>query len=186
MIAVGAGGTEACAVIAGGGVSCWGGQGQDPPTKITGVTGATSIGVGSLHKCALAGGTVLCWGDNLYAELGNNSADGVTPTAPTGLPTTVTQLAVGGMHSCALAGGQVWCWGNNTYGELGRDPNTVTRGLPAVVPGLSGVTSIAAGDNHTCAIVPNNGLKCWGGNGVGQLGNGTKDSGPTPVDVTWP
>ena len=135
----------------------------------------------------LAGGTVLCMGDNLYGELGNNSANGSDPAAPTGLPTNVTQLAVGGMHSCALANtNEIWCWGNNPYGELGRDPIAVSRGLPAKVPGLPPVVGIAAGDNHTCALLASNLLMCWGSNGAGQLGNGTKDSGPTPVAVTWP
>ncbi len=182
---VGAGNNEACAVVAGGGVTCWGGS-NNPPTPVAGITGASKIAVAPLFKCALAGGTVLCWGDNFYAELGNNSSDWVTPKPPTGLPTDVTQLAIGGTHGCALSSGEIWCWGNNPYGELGRDPVSVSKALPAKVPGVTGVIGIAAGDNHTCALLGNNTLKCWGSNGVGQLGNGTKDSGPTPVTVTWP
>jgi alpha-tubulin suppressor-like RCC1 family protein len=182
---IGANGVEACAVVASGGVSCWG-NGNPTPTGVANLANAVEVVVGSLHKCALTSDKgVFCWGDNLYGELGVNGALGGDPVNPTGLPTNVTALSVGGMHTCAIAGSDVWCWGANTSGELGRDL-AVTRGLPAVVSGMTGALAVAAGENHTCVLLPQDKLKCWGNNDEGQLGNDTTNGGPTPVDVKWP
>ena len=114
---------------------------------------------------------------------------------PSGAPTAANQLggvsmvAAGGDHTCALlATGGVECWGDNHYGELG-DGSTADRSNPVAVSGLSsGVAAIAAGSNHTCALLDTGAVKCWGYNRYGQLGNGTATgadaANPTPVDVS--
>lgn len=101
----------------------------------------------------------------------------------------ITAIAAGGNHTCALnnAGG-VLCWGQNQRGQLG-DGTTLDRGDPTAVVGLSsGVAAIAAGDSHSCAVLDTGGVKCWGSNRYGQLGNpqNLRDPGgnPTPLDVT--
>ena len=194
MIAVSAGGQHTCALTSAGGVECWGsnvggelGDGITPPSPIpVAVTGLSSgvkaISSGFLFTCAITNaGGVECWGDYLFGAA-------ETPTSVSGLTSGVIAIATGFGHTCALTNvGGVDCWGYNTYGQLG-DGTTYNYSAPQPVVGLSsGVTSIAAGDQHTCAILSSGSVECWGYDYYGQLGNGTSGPGvfsPVPVPVT--
>jgi hypothetical protein len=88
-------------------------------------------------------------------------------------PAAFTAISSSWDHTCALtAGGGVECWGDNSYGELG-DGTTTNRALPVDVSGLaSGVSAISAGYDYACALKAAGGVKCWGNNTYGELGDG--------------
>lgn len=127
-------------------------------------------------------------------------AAGATGTAELTLDIDgVASVASGGEHTCALTTqGTVYCWGGNSSGQLGTgavsDPGTpVTLPVSVVDPAdpsqpLRGISALAAGANHTCALTADTTVLCWGYNGGGQLGNGASglEPVPTPVPVADP
>lgn len=188
---VGTGDSLSCAVTAAGGVKCWGivstNQTTAEPVDVPGLTsGVTAVAVGFLSKCALtSAGGVKCWGRNDYGQLGDGTTtERATPVDVAGLTSGVKAITVGGNHSCALTTeGGVKCWGNNAAGQLG-DNSTTQRLTPVDVAGLtSGVPGISAASYHTCAVTTAGGVKCWGDNDSGKLGDNTTTRRLTPVDV---
>jgi alpha-tubulin suppressor-like RCC1 family protein len=200
VVGVSTGLAHTCAVLHDGTLRCWGANGDGQigdrttigrasPTTVMTTSGSTLGGVsevvsGARHNCArLSDGTVSCWGDDQWGQLGTTG-----PTDRTGAisifgVTSVEQLTAGVGHTCALvAGGTVSCWGDDTNGQLG-DGRTTARSTPATIPGLAGVAEVRAGDTHTCARMMDGTVRCWGGNASGQLGDGstTNRSSPTVV-----
>ncbi len=158
------------------------------PALVSNTTTATAVAVGDSHACAiLANGTVECWGDNYYGELGTDTSttNSETPIVVAGL-SNVVAIAAGAVHTCALiSGGTVKCWGSNNEGELGNGTSTLCNGsdmcsfTPVPVSNLSNVTAIAVGAetvysaDHTCALLGTGKVECWGFNQDGEVGNGT-------------
>lgn len=150
--------------------------------------------------CAILGtGALRCWGANGYGQLaqGNTANIGDGPGESTvgvnlGAGRTATAVAVGDFHACAILDtGAVRCWGNSDEGQLGQG-DTVTIGdnpgesTVAVNLGLGRTaTAISAGNSHTCAILDNGALRCWGWNSAGNLGQGNTDHiGDSPGETT--
>jgi alpha-tubulin suppressor-like RCC1 family protein len=97
-----------------------------------------------------------------------------------------SSLAAGGDFFCAVVStsdNHVECWGSNTKGQLGTANADNFSTTPTPVHGLNYVTGVAAGAAHACALLYSGEVKCWGDNGLGQLGNGTKVPSATPEPV---
>ena len=124
-----------CALTGSGRAKCWGANfrssgGRDgrsgstvaAPVDVVGLTsGVSAIAAGGDDACAVASGTVKCWGTNTAGQLGDGTA-GVraTPGDVAGLTSGTAAVAAGGTHACALtSGGAVKCWGDNSNGQLG-------------------------------------------------------------------
>ena len=181
-----------CAVFADGFVRCWGNYNGplltlNPSALIQGLSDVVELRGGNSHYCArLSGGSVRCWGSNGRGQLGHGSSSSDSVPVPVTVSnlTGVTKLAVGNEHNCAVVtSGSVRCWGRNTAGQLG-DGTTTNRTAPeSAVPGVSGVIDIAAGANHTCAVLADHTVSCWGENSQGQLGDGTTTRKLSPTLV---
>jgi len=193
-----AGASHTCALTNSGGVKCWGENGdgqlgdgttkqQLTPVDVVGLTSdIEAISTGTRHTCALTTrGGVKCWGFNAWGQLGDGTTDQrLAPVDVVGLTSGVTAIAVGASHTCALTtSGGVMCWGENSSGKLG-DGTIEQRTTPVQVEGLtSGSIFIASGASHTCALTTGGGIKCWGANAEGQLGDGSGEAWLTPGEV---
>jgi alpha-tubulin suppressor-like RCC1 family protein len=187
-----------CAVKTDGSLWCWGynwcgqlGDGtktdRSTPVMVTGFSsGVASVSARGSFTCAVkTDGSLWCWGENYYGQLGDGTiTQRLTPVMVTGLSSGVAAVATGGEHTCAVkTDGSLWCWGWNQFGQLG-DGTKTNRSTPAVSPGLSaGVASVAAGEASTCAVKTDGSLWCWGSNQDGWLGDGTKTDQSTPQQI---
>ena len=208
VTAITAGEYHTCALMTAGGVKCWGantdsqlglggGLGSPAwsltPQNVSGLTsGVSTISAGGTNTCALTtAGGVKCWGDNQYSQLGNGLAptDSSTPQDVTGLTSGVSDIALGKWHACVrTTDNNVKCWGSNS-GRLGNNsdsdsqsPVTVHTSSSSTAP-LGSVSAVAAGGYHSCVVLADSGVKCWGANGHGQVGDGSTTKRSTPVDV---
>lgn len=143
---------------------------------------------GGIHSCRLDANTLKCWGANSSGQLGYGHTQAIgddeVPAAVGLVPvgTDVDFVDLGLMHSCAvLSGGDLRCWGHNAQGQLGivgalfiGDDEPASAG---VVPVVGTVVAVALGSFHTCALLDDGGVRCWGEGANGQLG------GANPNDV---
>ena len=166
---------------------------------------ATAITAGRSHVCVqLDDGSLKCWGYNRSGQLGLGDDEfrgdepgemgDALPTVDLGTGRTVSSFVAGGLHTCALLdGGAVKCWGYNTFGQLGLggggyrgdQPNEMGDSLPEVDLGTGReAVAFAPGAVHTCALLDDASVRCWGANDEGQLGLGdTSDRGDNPGEM---
>jgi alpha-tubulin suppressor-like RCC1 family protein len=208
VVALAAGNDHTCALLSGGSVKCWGsndygqlgtgdsgsGKGQATPVAVSNLSGVLAVAAGEAHTCALlSGGGVKCWGYNSGGQLGNGKSgpgeDQAAPVAVSNL-SGVTAVTAGKFHSCALlSSGSVKCWGENDHGQVGNGElgDGKYQSTPGNVSNLSGVAAVNARGRHSCALLVDGSVKCWGWNDWGQLGNGESGAGKdraTPVSVS--
>jgi len=163
---------------------------------------AVALAMGLEHACAvLEGGVLKCWGRNLDGRLGLGdtytrggvgrvpSDMGMLPAVELGAP--VRSVALGRAHSCALLlTGEVKCWGENDHGQLGLGdterrgdaPGEMGAALPAVDLGPGRVVFLASALDHTCALMDDGGVRCWGEHRDEDL-SGREDRGDAPGEM---
>jgi alpha-tubulin suppressor-like RCC1 family protein len=188
-----------CALTVAGAVKCWGenaggalgdGSTMDSPVPVDVVgmsSGVVAISAGEATACALTtGGAVKCWGANTQGQLGDDTTtDSPIPVDVAGLGSGVVAISAGYWSTCAIiAGGTVKCWGSSQQAHPGEGVPTADDLTPVDVTGLpSNISSLSVGAWQTCVLTTTGGVKCWGGNGYGQLGNGSTADSHVPVDV---
>ncbi len=196
---VSAGGEYTCVLLPDGTARCTGrnqfgqlGDGSWTDSSVlvpvSGLTTATQVVAGDEFACALlAGGTAKCWGLGESGQRGDGSFGtfALVPVPVNGL-TGAVALAAGYGHTCAvLSNATMRCWGENREGQLGNgttaNPGTAQ---PVAVSGITSATAVTTGAYHTCALLGNGTVRCWGRNNQGQLGNGTYSTSSTPVAVS--
>jgi cysteine-rich repeat protein len=186
------GGTHACAVVNNGTVKCWGRNssqqlgyapavdnddigdapgemGANLATVPTATSGqAVSLALGPFHSCALRGDkTLRCWGtEGRYGDTSGAQFSSVS-TSET--------------HNCGvLTSGALKCWGVDNFGQLGLGSNSndlvpLQTAQPVQLGAGRKAKSVTLGRFHTCAILDNGSVKCWGYNNNGELGAGHKE-----------
>lgn len=210
--ALAAGYWHVCGLTTSGGVYCWGDNtygelasgdtvSSSTPRQVAGSATFRFISSGSVHSCGIATtGHTLCWGANFSGQLGDGTQ--TRRVAPVEAAPGLTFVSVHAeransifTHTCGVtAAGDVYCWGWNSKTQLGAggttDACTNSVGAstfacsyaPVRVTGLSGVSGLDAGLEHTCAIAGRQ-VYCWGDNVYGELGDGTGTSRAAPAVI---
>ncbi|MEK7410497.1 MAG: hypothetical protein AAB327_03800, partial [Actinomycetota bacterium] len=224
--AIATGASHACALLNNYSVKCWGsgvygrlGYGDTTSRGSTSASmgdalatvdlgtgrSARMISAGAQHSCALLdNNSVKCWGRGANGQLGigNTQTRGDEPgemgdsaaAIAFGSGRVARSIATGATHSCAVLDNySVKCWGDNSYGQLGQgNLTTIGDGIGSSVFASAAIAlgsgrlarAIAAGDVHTCALLDDGNVKCWGGGGNGRLGSGAAtDIGDGPNEM---
>jgi alpha-tubulin suppressor-like RCC1 family protein len=198
-LGVSAGVYQTCAIKTDGGLWCWGdntngqlGTGNTlataVPTQLSGA-GYSQVSARFMHTCALKqDGTMWCWGMNSNLQLARDSPAFLYAPAQV-QDSDWQQVTTGLYHTCGLKwNGSLWCWGGNMSGQVGNAAlpaqSTSQTSTPLQVSGTW--ASLSAGATHTCGIMVDGSLWCWGDNSLGQLGIGSKVSQQVPAAVTVP
>ena len=204
LVDVAVGDNFSCAVVPRGRVKCWGDlrsfklgkkaaqSGNPVPVTMPSIRGAVSVDAGWDFACALLkSGFVKCWGSNSDGQLGLTRNTDSKPVPVKGVRKAVS-ISVAAEYACAtLSNGSVKCWGDNARGRLGRPAKRLPgfSGWPSPSPirvaGVSTAVNVSSGPGHTCALLRNGQVSCWGENYYGEVRGYPTDSGdlmkPQPV-----
>ena len=198
-----------CIILDDNSASCWGfnedGQAGDDSTntyKSPSVKvefpqgkGVKSMGMGLKHTCAiLEDDTLTCWGLDSHGALGNGDSDTSDKYTPQTITTPsdrkVVKVEPGATHTCILLDdGGVMCWGRDNTGQLGNGDTSDTIHTPSSnveLPEDRAATDLSVGDHHSCALLDNGSVTCWGLNNFGQLGDNTTTNRLIPVYAHLP
>ncbi|MFH1727273.1 MAG: hypothetical protein ABIA04_02495 [Pseudomonadota bacterium] len=151
------------------------------------LSGVQDLAIGNYYSCVLmSDSTVKCWGYNKYGQLGNNDTstslvpvDVITSSTDSTPLQNVVKIATNYEHTCVLLSDTTAkCWGRNSYGKLGNNSTTSSLVPVSVVTSssdstpLSEIADLGVGRSHSCALMDDTSVKCWGWKNYGQLGNG--------------
>ncbi len=130
------------------------------------------------------GGTLKCWGDNTYSQLG----DGTTSqsNSPVDVGSGYSKVSAGGAGACAVdTSDGLMCWGKmQATNDLSTSSSSYPSSIvPTAIDSGETYTSVAAGGEHRCAITLSGVLKCWGASTNGALGDGVSDTFTSPVEI---
>jgi alpha-tubulin suppressor-like RCC1 family protein len=202
--AISAGSAHSCAIVSGGGARCWGSGSsgelgdvaegkKSTPFQVPGwASGVSAISAGDSFTCAAVSSPVVarCWGRGSEGQTGNGTYSSVVAPGSglvSPLADGVTAVSAGFQYACAIVGspGAAHCWGIDDMGRLGDGPGTDSNTPSAVTTPPSGLTAIAAGNQHTCAVKSDGSAWCWGRNDNGALGLGDDlyENKPSPTAV---
>ena len=189
-----------CAIKNNVDIYCWGGNfegqfgsgntsGSSTPILTTSFNSSIiSIDAGSKHTCALlANGDAYCWGRGVDGQIGYNNATTTYSPQLVLLPRPAVAISAGESHTCAiLDNNSMMCWGRNDFGQVG-DGTTNQRDVPVYVENFIGANvypiAVSGGSLHTCALLNDGSINCWGRNNNGQLGTYSGDSS-SPVSIS--
>ena len=186
-----------CARLTNGSVQCWGagdrgqlGNGknedQNEPVEVAELDNVVEVTTGESHACALINtGEIKCWGDGGYGRLGNGDFSNQNKPVNVKGITNAIKISAGGKHNCALLNdGQIKCWGSGDYGSLGNGPISGTGGtISENVYQIDTAIDVSAGWNHSCAVLADGSMKCWGSDSYGQIGAGLSRNQFIPLGV---
>ncbi len=203
---IGMGKRHSCAHKTDGTLWCWGrnlhgqlGNGTQQnslePSQVEALgtnVAEVSIGTNSNFTCAVDNnGYAWCWGKNSRGQLGDgthrNRTEPRLVEIERGSPLDqVTEMCVGKAHTCARRSDKsVWCWGDDSRGQLGDGPGRWPQPRPTQVDldGDAALHGLSCGSQHTCTVMTDGTLRCWGRNLNGELGDGTYRPRLSPVPV---
>jgi len=193
---IGLGDYHTCAILNDDSIKCWGynqsGQlgnnstsNASTPQPVVLGQAAKSVTLRLAHTCAILNdNSVKCWGWNGHGQLGIGSTTNALTPQPVILGQTAKSIALGNIHTCAILNDDsIKCWGYYGWGQLGTGNFSNTSTPQPVVNLGQTAKSVTLGYFHTCAILNDDSMKCWGSNYEGQLGNGSTLNSPTPQPV---
>ena len=191
--AIALGDAVSCGIADGGRVRCWGDDGDGQlgdqnftavatPVPVPGIDRpVVSVSVSDTHVCVVTvDATVWCWGANRSAQLGRGATSPSSTPAPVPAVQGVARVVAGFQRTCALQqSGPATCWGGVDEATPGSG-----RPSPATASDLGDdVAALSLGSFHGCLVTGSGGVKCWGTNTNGQLGDGSTTDSVVPVEV---